>query len=105
MVSDKDIERAAQVLAANASSPAKVILFGSRAREEGGPRSDLDFLVVEEHVEDTIKEAARLRRALPQLGVPVDVLAISAAEAERQRRWPGSVVKMAFRDGRVLAES
>ncbi|HYU60123.1 MAG TPA: nucleotidyltransferase domain-containing protein [Solirubrobacterales bacterium] len=105
MVSDREVRRAAKILAEQARSPAKVILFGSYARGEEGPRSDLDFLVVEERVEDTVQEAARLRRALPPLGVPVDILTVSAAEAERRRRWPGSVVKLAFREGKILAES
>ncbi|MGH2987891.1 MAG: TetR/AcrR family transcriptional regulator C-terminal domain-containing protein [Solirubrobacterales bacterium] len=104
MVTDEDVERAARALADAAASPAKVILFGSRARADADPRSDLDFLVVEDEVQDTIREAARLRRALPPLGVPVDVLAISAAEAERRREWPGSVVRAALREGRVLVE-
>lgn len=103
--SDEDIERAARTLAEHAGSPATVILFGSRARGDADPGSDLDFLVIEEHVEDTVHEAARLRRALPPLGVPVDVLAVSADEAERRRDWPGSVIKFALNEGRVLAES
>lgn len=105
MVEMAQIERAAQTLAEHAPSPAKVILFGSAGRGEAGPHSDLDFLVIEEEVEDTIRESARLRRALPPLGVPVDVLTISAAEAERRRRWPGSVIKVAMAEGKLLAES
>jgi predicted nucleotidyltransferase len=105
MISDEEIERAARTLAARARSPAKVILFGSRARGEAQEGSDLDFLVVEEEVDDTIREAARLRRALPPLGVAVDVLAVSAADAERRRRWPGNVIKMAYSEGKLLAES
>ena len=105
MIGEAEIERAAQVLAEQAGSPARVILFGSAARGEQGEHSDLDFLVIEDEVEDTIREAARLRRALPALGVAVDVLAISAEEAERRRHWPGSVIKFALREGRLLAES
>ena len=105
MLSEQDIERVASILAERVASPAKVILFGSYARGTGGTDSDLDFLVVEEQVEDTVREAARLRRALPPLGVAIDVLTMSAAEAERRRNWPGSVVKVAFREGKILAES
>lgn len=105
MLDEREVERAARILAEHARSPARVILFGSRARGTSGPHSDLDFLVIEDQVEDTIREAARLRRALPPLGVPVDVLAISAREAARRRDWPGSVIKLALREGRTLAES
>lgn len=102
---DQDIERAARILADEAESPATVILFGSRARGDPDPASDLDFLVIEERVGDTIREAAQLRRALPPLGVPVDVLVVSASEAERRREWPGSVIKLALNEGRVVARS
>lgn len=105
MISEAEIEHAARTLARHASSPAKVILFGSAARGDATGRSDLDFLVIEEQVEDTIRESAKLRRALGSIGVAVDVLTISASEAERRRRWPGSVVKMAMTEGRILAES
>lgn len=105
MLAEADIKRAAELLAEHARSPATVILFGSVARGKPDRHSDLDFLVVEDEVEDTIREAARLRRVLAGLEVPVDILAISAADAERRRRWPGSVIKRAFAEGRVLAET
>jgi len=48
------IERAGQVLASAARSPARVILFGSGARGEDDAGSDLDFLVIERSVDDRI---------------------------------------------------
>lgn len=105
VVDQAAIQKAAEVLATHASSPARVILFGSAGRDQVGPYSDLDFLVIEDELDDTIREAARLRRALPALGVSVDVLAISATEAERRRHWPGNVIKVALAEGKLLAES
>lgn len=102
VVSERDIARAARTLAENAASPATVIIFGSYARGEGGPDSDLDFLVVEREVESRIREAGRLRRSLPFLGVPIDVLVVSEDHAERWRNRPGSVVHEALKEGRVL---
>ncbi len=46
-----------------AARPERIILFGSHARGEAGEDSDLDFLVIESHVEDRAKEMVRLRRA------------------------------------------
>ena len=44
------IERAGRALVDAASAPAKVILFGSRARGDAGEGSDFDFLVIEREV-------------------------------------------------------
>ena len=58
------IERAGRALIDAASAPAKVILFGSRARGDASEGSDFDFLVIEREVDDRLAEAVKLRRAL-----------------------------------------
>ena len=104
MPTDQDIEAAARVLAeAAASKPARVYLFGSYARGEAASHSDLDFLVVEPEVTHRRHEMARLRVALPDLNVPVDVLVCSEDEA---RFWEPSrthVVGVALAEGRLVA--
>jgi predicted nucleotidyltransferase len=62
-----------------------VILFGSHARGDAGPGSDLDFLVVEPSVDDPAGESVRLRRTLRGLGLFADVVVISEREAEEWR--------------------
>ncbi len=104
MIDDAVIADAARTLAANASSPARVVLFGSRARGEGGPESDLDFLVIEERVEGKAAEMVRLRAALPPLGVPVDVVVVSAADVSRRAGVEGTLIHRALTEGRVLVE-
>jgi predicted nucleotidyltransferase len=78
------VERAARALIDAASSPARVILFGSRARGDADQGSDFDFLVIEREVEDRLTESVKLRRALRNLRVPVDVIVMD--EALEQRR-------------------
>lgn len=92
-------------MATAASSPARVILFGSGAREETTKGSDLDFLVIERSVDDRIAEAIRLRRALGDIGVPVDIVVLDEAVAERRAKVPGTMVHSAMRDGRLIAQS
>jgi predicted nucleotidyltransferase len=99
------IERAGRVLIAAAPAPAKVILFGSRARGDGDERSDFDFLVIENEVENRLAEAVRLRRALGDFNAPVDLIVMDAALAERRAKVKGTMVNRALREGRVLAES
>ena len=99
------IERAGQVLASAARSPARVILFGSGARGEDDAGSDLDFLVIERSVDDRIAEAVYLRRALGDIGVPVDIIVLDEALAARRAKVPGTMVHIALREGRLIAQS
>lgn len=102
VIDDSVIEDAGRRLAAAAGSPATIVLFGSRARGGARDDSDLDFLVIESHVESKLDEMVRLRDALPPLGVPVDVVVVSEEEATRRERVPSTLVHRALREGRVL---
>lgn len=105
MISDATIEDAGRRLAAAAQSPARVLLFGSRARGDARDDSDLDFLVIESEVTSKLQEMVRLRDALPPLGVPVDVVVVSEDEASRRDRVPSTLVHRALREGRVLVSA
>jgi predicted nucleotidyltransferase len=87
---------------AEAAPGARVVLFGSHARGEAGPRSDLDFLVVEPRVADAAAESVRLRRALRGLQIAADVV-VSERDVEDWRDVRGSLVHAALADGRILA--
>lgn len=102
MISDTMIEDAGRRLAAAAASPARVVLLGSHARGDAREDSDLDFLVIEAHLDSKLQEMVRLRDALPPLGVPVDVVVVSEDEVSRRERVPSTLVHRALREGRVL---
>lgn len=102
MVSDATIVDAGRRLAMAARSPARVLLFGSRARGDAREDSDLDFLVIEERLESKLREMVLLRDALPPLGVPVDVVVVSEEEAARRGAVPSTLIHRALREGRVL---
>lgn len=105
-VSSPDIDAAGRALANAARSPARVIVFGSHARGEAGPQSDIDFLVIErDAVPNRAAEMARLRDVIPPLGVPVDVLVFSEEQAAGRSRRAGSVVATALAEGREVARS
>src|SRR3990172_2902130 len=58
------------------ADPDQVILFGSGARGEFGPRSDLDFMVVKE-VDNTLEMSKRIYLGLHQTQVAVDVVVVT----------------------------
>jgi len=99
------IERAGRALIDAAPAPAKVILFGSRARGDGDDHSDFDFLVIEREVDDRFGEMVRLGRILGRLLIPADVV---VASEEHTRKWEsvkGTMIHDAMSEGRVIAES
>ncbi len=100
-VNDSLIAEAGRRLAA-AAPGARVILFGSRARGEATPHSDVDFLVIEPRVDNEAEESVRLRRELRGLRLPVDVIVVSRRYAEQWRDVRGGLVHAALSEGRTL---
>lgn len=96
------IQRAGEALAEAAGEGSKVILFGSHARGEDRADSDVDFLVIEPVVEDRHREWTRLRRALGDIRLPIDLIVLDEALAARRAKVPGTMVYHALRDGRAI---
>ena len=90
---------------ATAAPDAKVILFGSRARGEGRSDSDLDLLVIEPELKSRRAEFVRLRQALGDLGVPVDLIVVPASHVDEWGHFEGTMLNDALREGRVLSSA
>ena len=104
MIADDLIDEAARRIA-EAAPGARVILFGSHARGEPGPDSDVDLLVIEPRVEDRFAEIVRLQRVLAPLRVPADVVVVSEAHVEEWGDVQNTMLREALREGRVLAQA
>jgi predicted nucleotidyltransferase len=101
-VNEKRITEAGRRLAA-AAPRAQVILFGSHARGEACPHSDIDFLVVEPEIANEAEESVRLHRTLRDLRMPANIIVVSREYADRWREVRGSLVHAALSEGRILA--
>jgi len=83
-----------------AMDPVEVIVFGSVARGEDGPDSDLDLLVVLDHADRTERrKLTRDARASIRTFVPVDVVIADVAEMAADRDDIGSAVYWPVREG------
>ena len=88
-----------------AAKPERVILFGSAATGAMGPDSDLDLLVIEPGVTSAREENIRLRAALGDLGIPIDVFAMTPERFEETKRVFGGLAYPANKYGRVIYEA
>ena len=78
-------------------------LFGSRARGEARPDSDLDLLVIEPDFARRGEEYGRLRKELRGLEVAIDLVIYRRREADEWGEVPGTFLHRALGEGRVLA--
>ena len=81
------------------AQPDRVILFGSAARGEAGPDSDLDLLVVKAGVPHRGHLAQQIYVSLFGIPVPVDVLVVTPEDLESHRHSVGSIIGPALREG------
>ncbi len=86
------------------AEPEKVILFGSAARGDDGPQSDVDLLVVAEGG-DRSDVAAQVYERLAGVGVPVDAILVTPTDLERYKDSLGLVYKPALAEGRIVYEA
>src|SRR4030042_834195 len=82
--------------------PLRIILFGSAARGEMGPDSDVDVMVVMPegtHRPDTM---GYLYRTVRGVNVPFEVIVATPQDLETYGDRPGLIYKTALREGRTL---
>jgi uncharacterized protein len=85
------------------AQPERIILFGSAARGEMGPHSDVDLLVVKAGVHRR-RLAQAIYLQMIGVGLGVDAIVATPEDLERYRDAPGSVIAPALREGQVIYE-
>lgn len=82
--------------------PERVILFGSHARGEAGPDSDVDLLVVMPFQGLKHHRQAEIRVALHDIQVPKDILITTPEDFAWRKDVVGTIEYPAAREGKVL---
>lgn len=82
--------------------PDKIILFGSHARGQAGPDSDVDLLVVMPVKGSKRAKQLESRTALHDVRVPKDIIVSRAEEFAWRKDVVGTIEYPAARDGKVL---
>lgn len=83
-------------------SPEQIILFGSQARGDAGPDSDIDLLVVMP-VEGSVREKRlEIGLALPDLPIHVDIIVTTPDNFAWRKDVVGTIEWPASKEGKVL---
>ena len=82
--------------------PERIILFGSHARGDASPDSDVDLLVVMPVEGSRREKAIEIRVALHDIRVPKDIIVTTPEDFEWRKEIPGTIERPAAREGRAL---
>jgi len=84
------------------AKPEKIILFGSAARGEMGPNSDVDLLVIKRGNFHVGRLTEKIYMNLFGVGQAVDVIVVTAADVKRYGDCFALVIYRALREGKVV---
>ena len=95
-------EIAVEKIRASVKNPLRIVLFGSAARGEMGPNSDMDILVVVPAGAHRRKTAQQIYRNTVDIGFAIDVVVVTTEDVKQYRNHPGMIIGSALAEGRDL---
>jgi predicted nucleotidyltransferase len=102
---DPEILADVVVRVVRAAAPEKIVLFGSAARGEMGPHSDIDILVIKRGKFDYGRMLTTIYSELSEIDSSVDVVLATPETVERYRDSYCLVYHPAMREGRIIYEA
>jgi len=85
-----------------AVQPLQIVLFGSAARGEITPESDLDILIVMPEGIHRRRTAQYLYQTISGVKVPFDLLVATPSDLEKHKDNIGLIYRTILREGRVV---
>lgn len=82
--------------------PLKIILFGSAARDEMGPDSDMDVLVVMPDGTHRRHTAQYLYGQMHGVKIPFDIIVATPSDLEKHRNTIGLIYRTVLQEGKTL---
>ena len=82
--------------------PERVILFGSHARGEGGPDSDVDLLIVMPLEGSRRNKAIEIGIALRDVRIPKDIIVTTPEDFKWRKEIIGTIERPASMEGKTL---
>lgn len=77
-------------------------MFGSQARGDAGPDSDVDLLVVMDLNRSRLDKSVEIRVALHDIRVPKDIIVTTPEEFAWRQHVVGTIEYPAAKEGKVL---
>lgn len=84
------------------AQPERIVLFGSAARGEAGPNSDVDLLVIKRGEFHQGHLTGAIYMNLIGVGQAVDVIVVTPEEVEQYRNSQSLVIAPALREGKLI---
>ena len=84
--------------------PSQIILFGSQARGNTDESSDVDLMVVLNHISNKYKTTVEIHDLLRDVPVGKDIIVVTPEEIEREGDVIGTITYEALQDGKIMYE-
>lgn len=82
--------------------PLRIILFGSAARSEIGPSSDIDVLVVMPEGSHRRRTAQLLYERISGIGIPFDIVVATPSDLKKHANNIGLIYRTILQEGREI---